>query len=92
MGLYLGPSPRHPSSVSRVLNLETDMIYPQFHVQHDDLFEIVQPTSVNDTKLSQWHQSTEFVKNRRNSLLTQHPGSDPNPVIPEQEHKEIPPQ
>jgi hypothetical protein len=33
LGLYLGPSPRHASSVSLVLSLETGLVSPQFHVR-----------------------------------------------------------
>jgi hypothetical protein len=32
LGVYLGPSPRHASSVSLVLSLETGLVSPQFHV------------------------------------------------------------
>ena len=42
LGLYLGPSPRHSRSVALVLNLETGMVSPQYHVRYDNLFETLQ--------------------------------------------------
>jgi hypothetical protein len=41
LGVYLFPSPHHASSVSLVLSLETGHGSPQFHVRHDDFFEMV---------------------------------------------------
>jgi hypothetical protein len=38
LGVYFGPSPRHASSVSLVLRLETGLVSPQFHVRNDDFF------------------------------------------------------
>jgi hypothetical protein len=35
LGTNLGPSPRHVSNVSLVLNLKTGLSSPQFHVKHD---------------------------------------------------------
>jgi hypothetical protein len=54
LGIYLGPSPRHASSVSLVLNLTTGLVSPQFHVKHDDFFETVRPFSGNPTTPSTW--------------------------------------
>lgn len=56
LGVYLGPSPRHASSVSLVLNLNTGLVSPQFHVQHDDFFETVRPTSGHGLTSSLWQQ------------------------------------
>ena len=41
MGLYLGQSPSHSTNVSLILNLNTDLVSPQFHVQHNHFFESV---------------------------------------------------
>ena len=41
VGINLGPSPSHSRSVSLILNIETGMVSPQYHVRHDDLFESV---------------------------------------------------
>lgn len=40
-GMYLGTSPTHSSLVSRVLNLQTGHVSPQYHVVIDDLFTTV---------------------------------------------------
>ena len=39
MGIYQGPLPRHMFSVSLLLNLETTMVSPQCHVQHDSFWD-----------------------------------------------------
>jgi hypothetical protein len=39
IGINLGPSPRHASSVLQILNIHTGLVSPQFHCQYDDLFE-----------------------------------------------------
>ena len=45
--MFMGPSPKHASTVPLVLNLQTGSITPQFHVVFDDWFATV-ATSVND--------------------------------------------
>ena len=39
VGVYLGPSPVHASSVGLILNLATGLVSPQFHCLYDDFFE-----------------------------------------------------
>ena len=41
LGVYLGYSPEHASSVALVLNLQTGHVSPQFHVVFDDDFDTV---------------------------------------------------
>lgn len=41
MGVNLGPSPRHAKTVSLVLSLQTGLVSPQFHIQHDEFFESI---------------------------------------------------
>jgi len=41
-GIFLGRSPSHASSVAMVLNIDTAMVTPQYHVAFDELFETVQ--------------------------------------------------
>jgi hypothetical protein len=41
VGMYLGNSPVHSSTVARVLNLRTGYITAQYHIVHDDLFSTV---------------------------------------------------
>jgi hypothetical protein len=40
-GTYLGPSPNHASSVPLVLNLQSGLVSPQYHVVFDDNFTTV---------------------------------------------------
>jgi hypothetical protein len=56
VGLYIGPSPRHAINVSLVLSLDTGLVSPQFHVQHDDFFETVIPKAGNPAILSYWQK------------------------------------
>jgi hypothetical protein len=39
LGIYLGKSPRHSRSVALVLDPNTGLVNPQFHVRFDDVFE-----------------------------------------------------
>jgi hypothetical protein len=54
VGLYVGTSPRHAINVSLVLSLDTGLMSPKFHVQHDDFFETVSPKASNPLILSHW--------------------------------------
>jgi len=71
LGLNLGPSPRHAGSVSLILNLQTGLVSPAFHVTHDDFFETVRPTATNATTISVWQSLAGFDKNKRTSHATQ---------------------
>jgi hypothetical protein len=86
LGVYLGPSPRHASSVSLVLSLETGLVSPQFHVRHDDFFETVRPTSQNPSTLSHWQSLAGFKEDK---LLQASEGATldkvHHPVIPPME-------
>ena len=42
LGMHLGVSPTHSTTVGRMLNLRTGKIAPQYHVAHDELFTTVQ--------------------------------------------------
>ena len=54
LGINLGPSPRHASSVSLVLNLQTGLVSPQYHLQFDDFFETIRPSAGNPPMFLQW--------------------------------------
>ena len=41
VGIYLGRSPQHARSVALVLNPETGLVSPQFHVRFDPSFDTV---------------------------------------------------
>jgi hypothetical protein len=55
VGLYIGPSPQHARNVALVLNLQTGLASPQFHLKFDSTFETVKgdyspPKSLWQTK------------------------------------------
>jgi hypothetical protein len=56
VGLYIGSSPGQARNVSLVLSLDTGLVSPQFHVQHDDFFETVSPKAGNPEILSHWQK------------------------------------
>jgi hypothetical protein len=53
VGIYLGRSPIHSRSIALVLNTETGLVSPQFHVQHDSNFDTVKQL-YSSTHVSQW--------------------------------------
>jgi hypothetical protein len=58
IGINLGNSPTHARSVSLVLNIETGLVSPQFHVKFDDMFETVSSQQLQ----IKWQQRTGFKK------------------------------
>ena len=63
IGINLGPSPRHASSVALILNLKTGLVSPQFHCQYDDLFESTTGTQARHMPQSLWQQKCGFSLN-----------------------------
>ena len=57
VGIYLGQSRTHASSIGLILNTQTGLVSPQFHAKFDNLFE-----TTNDpaTKISRWQVATGF--------------------------------
>jgi hypothetical protein len=45
VGIHLGNSPVHARNVSLVLNVETGLVSPQFHVKYDDFLETTRNTT-----------------------------------------------
>jgi len=41
VGIYLGHSPLHARNIALILNLETGLVSPQFHVSYDKTFETI---------------------------------------------------
>ena len=68
LGINLGFSPRHARSVSLVLNPETGLVSPQFHVKHDEFFETIKPGQGNDNTIINW-QILSGIKKNRNNLI-----------------------
>ena len=50
VGVYLGVSPTHSSTVGRILHPSTGHISPQYHVIYDELFQTVPAVLDEDTK------------------------------------------
>jgi hypothetical protein len=70
--VYLGHSPRHAQTVPIVLNLNTGMCSPQYHVVFDDYFTTTNSRATN-TLPSEW--DTLFTHNRVNVLAEETPDS-----------------
>ena len=83
LGINLGPSPRHARSVNLVLKLDTGLVSPQFHVQYDDFFETVRPSSGNERTFSQWQYISGLVNQRTRERTQPSEGAqDPFDVYP----------
>ena len=52
VGMYVGSSHEHSSTVGRVLNLRTGAISPQYHVVYDELFSSVNSYAMNNEKFN----------------------------------------
>ena len=90
LGLYLGASPVHALNVSLVLELNTGLVSPQFHVLHDATFKAFQ----NDRSQYQWsiqagferssslpetNPTTASAANKRKRTTTSVPNINPKP-------------
>lgn len=58
-GVYLGHSPEHSSDVALVLDLNTGLVSPQFHVVFDDTFSTVEYIR-NAKELSNWENLCKY--------------------------------
>jgi transposase InsO family protein len=59
--IHLGNSPRHAQNVSLILNLETGLVSPQFHCNHDDLFETTTGPQARSIPKSKWKIRAGFA-------------------------------
>jgi len=57
VGVYLGKSPHHNKNVALVLNRETGLVSPQYHVMYDEEFHTV----INNEYDSNWKVKAGFV-------------------------------
>ena len=71
VGLYLGRSPTHARSIALVLNLQTGLVSPQFHVAFDPSFQTVKRTFEGLPLEIKWQQATGFRSSRSNHQKTQ---------------------
>lgn len=67
IGIYLGRSPIHSRSVALVLNPETGLVSPQFHVKHDGNFDTIPQLYTDATHESKWQLKAGFVKHKNDS-------------------------
>ena len=68
VGLYLGHSPTHARSVALVLNINTGLVSPQFHVKFDEFFETVNKHS--DDYPNRWKTLTHFEKETQSTVIS----------------------
>jgi len=61
VGVYLGRSPQHARDVSLVLNLETGLVSPQFHVKLDSNFQTLREKGAR-IPTSTWQIKCGFVQ------------------------------
>jgi transposase InsO family protein len=61
IGINLGPSPKHASSVTLILSLQTGLVSPQFHCSYDDLFESTTGTQARAMPKSHWQYKCGFT-------------------------------
>lgn len=65
IGIYLGRSPQHSRSVALVLNPETGLVSPQFHIKHDGNFDTIsQLYSDTANHVSKWQLKAGLMKLR----------------------------
>ena len=67
VGIYIGNSLIHACNVALVLNIETGLASPQFHVQFDDLFKTVKSAWVR----IHWDKATGFIQDKSTETLQQ---------------------
>ena len=65
-----------------------EMVSPKFHVQNNEFFDILGPTSGDPPKLSHWKNISFFKFNRTNHIQNPEVVSGPDPVIPYQDQQE----
>ena len=62
VGIYLGRSPQHGRSVALVLNPETGLVSPQFHVKHDGAFDTVKQLYGDSKHESKWQMKAGLMQ------------------------------
>lgn len=85
VGIYIGRSPQHARNVALVLNIETGLVSPQFHVKFDPSFHTVKQSPEMQ---SLWQIKAGFVAQREpipekiKTTLTQNEVSRPSEGAP----------
>jgi hypothetical protein len=71
LGIYLGRSPQHASSVGLVLNVHTGLTSPQFHIKLDTAFDTIPQVYEGETKhTSLWQLKAGFLTSEKTSRAT----------------------
>jgi hypothetical protein len=73
VGVYLGQSPQHSRSVALVLDLQTGLVSPQFHVKFDSTFQTLRTSFGNDIPASKWLEACHFRKKERTPMRRTQP-------------------
>ena len=60
IGVYIGRSPQHACSVSLILNLQTGLVLPQYHVKLDPSFQTVRKQLGAYPTESLWQEKCGF--------------------------------
>ena len=76
VGVYLGRSPFHASSVALVLNLSTGRVSPQFHVQFDPGFHTVKKSFGGQSPPSMWQAICGFARATPEAAKQREPTSE----------------
>ena len=61
MGIFLGQSPQHATTISFVLCLSTGLTSPQFHMQYDNGFETMRESSGCNPSVALWQYKCGFT-------------------------------
>ena len=84
VGLYLGRSPTHARSIALVLNLQTGLVSPQFHIAFDPSFQTVKRTYEGLPLEIKWPRAAGFFQNKRSQSTTQREASSRRKTPPTQ--------
>ena len=71
LGINLGPSPRHARSCALVLDPNTGLVSPTFHVSFDEFFETTRSSAANPSVSSRWIQLAGFQDAPTSSTTSQ---------------------
>jgi hypothetical protein len=89
MGVYLGRSPIHASSVGLVLSLRTRLVSPSFHKNYDDLFATVTESFGKYIPKSNWQSKYGFRVDSTDPLLLLRPNVPEGVIGKEGDDNEI---
>ena len=70
VGIYVGQSPSHARSIALVLNKDTGLVSPQFHVKVDSTFTTMRQSFDNKPLKTNWQAAAGFAV-QRESLRSQ---------------------